>query len=161
MKKKIMIGLVAAAIATSAQAGVAEKKAKRAAEEAISQAVEETKTACGNAELKVSVSWDQIETVAANNAEKMKSKNYESKWLYASIGERTVATLESLGGICKSDADYKEEIAKVNNLVITAKDDFSDYKSTYTLDGTIIKAETGHYMSRSASDFTGRLKGLF
>ena len=156
-----MTGLIAATIAASAQAGVAEKKAKRAADEAIAQAVVETKTACGNAELNVSVSWDQVETMAANNAEQMKSKNYESKWLYASIGERTVATLESLAKICKSDADYKEEIANINSLVVIAKDDFSDYKSSYTLDGTTITAETGHYMSRSASDFTDRLKGLF
>ncbi len=161
MKKQMLAGFVAATLMTTASAGVAEKKAQREADEAVTKATETMKTTCGNANLKTSIAWDQIDTVANKNADKMKAKNHDLKQSYIAVGKRTVSTLEALTKICKDDADYKAEIAKVAEVKVTVKEDFSDYKSAFALEGTSINVQTGHYMARSASDFMIRLKKIF
>jgi hypothetical protein len=160
MKKQFISALVLSVFSVSAFAGVAEKKATRAANEAIAAAAAETKTACGNASLEVNVAWAEFDAMAESNAALLEKKNQKMIWVIGQAGERTAGTLKALTKIC-ADEDYKEEIGKLTTVTVSAKPAFDDYKSDYSLEGTNLKVATGYYMSRSASDFVERLKALY
>lgn len=161
MKKLLAVALLSATAASSAFAGVAEKKAMRHADEMLAAEVQKIQTACGNEALSIEVSWDEVKDSIAANADLLKDKRMDGKAVINEMANRTVSTLESLAKICADDADYKEEIANLTNIVIKAKDDFSDYKSEFTLEGTTLTTLNGHYMTRSRDDFTNRLKALY
>lgn len=161
MKKIFLPALLLSLMATNAQASIAEKKAIRAADADVAAAAEKTQAACGNTELTVNHNWDQFRAMADNNAEIIADKDYKMEWIIGQSAERTVATLEALAKICNDDADYKEVIAELTTVEVTPKESFEDYQSAFTLEGTTLKAETGYYMSRSASDFVDRLKALY
>lgn len=159
--KKMLLPLVLLSLSTSAYASIAEKKAIRAADADVAAATEKTQSACGNTELSVNHNWDQFRTMADNNAEIIKDKDYKMEWIIGQSAERTVATLDALANICNDDADYKEVIAELTAIEVTPKESFEDFKSAFSLDGNTLNVETGYYMSRSASDFVDRLKALY
>jgi len=161
MKTKLLTAAICTLLATTAHAGVKDKKAIKAAEAGIATEISKVQAACGNASLDVSVSWDGYKAMIKENAEEIKSDRYKNEWVYSHGGQRTISTLESLAKICADDEDYKEEIANLTKIVVTPKASYEDYKSEFTLDGTVLSAVTGHQMTRSASDFTKRLKALY
>jgi len=159
--KKITFVFLASLLASSVSAGVAEKKARQAAEEGIASAQASMKSACGNANVEVVIAWDQVDAMITKNSALIAEKNSKSEWIYAEVGDRTKATLEALGKICAEDADYKEEIAKLTKVSVTPKEKYDDVDSVFALDGTTLNVQNGFYMSRSASDFVGPLKALY
>ncbi|MBB1332029.1 hypothetical protein H5154_05400 [Pseudoalteromonas sp. SR44-5] len=161
MKHKILAGIIITLFSTASYASIKDKKAIRAADASISAEVDKVKAACGNASLDVKVDWEDYKKMIAANKDKLAKDNYQSQWVIAHSGQRTVATLEALSAICKDDVDYKEEIAKLTKINVTAKDDFSDSASEFSLADNALTVETGHKMSRNASDFAKKIKALY
>ena len=159
--KKLALTAALATLSCVSYAGVAEKKATRAAEENVAEAVASVKESCGNAKLDVTMDWAALDGVAAKSAKFMTDKKVEMAYLINDLGNRTVATLESLQDICEDDADYKEEIAKIEALDMKTKPEVEDFKSEFSLDGTTLVAHHGFYMTRTSNDFTTRLKALY
>jgi len=140
---------------------MAEKKAIRAADENIAAQVEKFKAAAGSAELSVTVDWNAVGQMISENTDALASDSYENVWVLGHTGERTVAVLEAMSTISNDDADYKEELALITSIVVKPKAKFDDSKSEFSIDGTEITIESGHRMSRSASDFVEPVKALF
>jgi len=162
MKKTMsVIATTTLLMATTATAAVIDKKAIRAADANIAEQVVIMKSDCGNSALNVNVVWDDVKGMIKANKEALKSDNYKGVWVLSHIGERTVAALEAMSKICKDDADYKEELAKVTNITVKPKAKFDDSKSAFSLDDSTITIESGHRMTRSASDFITPIKDLF
>ncbi len=161
MNYKALTLILASTLAMNASAGVAEKKAIKQADEKIVAATTKTMSACGNTQLVTTADWEQFNNVAESNAEKLKAKDYKGEWLISKAGERTVTSLEALEKICLKDADYKEEVAKITEIMVVPKADFDDVESEFSLEGTKLTIQTGHYMDRSFSDFTKPLKSVF
>lgn len=159
--KNHILALTFMVATAGANAGVAEKKAMRAADQKIADQVAALKLSCGNAKLDVAVDWDKVDAMITANAALIESKSTKVEWVYAEVGNRTSATLEALGSICKADADYKEEIAKLSKVVVAPKPKYDDYKSEFKLESTTLSIDSGWYMSREASDFEERLKALY
>lgn len=161
MQKKLLVGLTCAILATTAQAGVQDKKTIRAVEANIATAVTEVQSSCGNSALEVSVEWDTFKSMIKANKEDLDKDKMKSQWVYAQGGERIVSTLEALNKICAEDEDYKEEIALLTKVVVTAKESYHDYKSEFSLDDTVLNAQMGHRMTRSYTDFIKPIKALY
>lgn len=162
MKKTMsVIATTTLLMATTATAAVIDKKAIRAADANIAEQVVIMKSDCGNAALEVNVVWDDVKGMIKENKEALKSDNYKGVWVLSHTGERTVAALEAMSKICKDDADYKEELAKITNITVKPKAKFDDSKSAFSFDETTITIESGHRMTRSASDFVTPIKNLF
>lgn len=161
MKHKILAGIIITLFSTASYASIKDKKAIRAADTSISAEVDKVKSACGNASLDVKVDWDDYKKMITANKDKLAKDNYQSQWVIAHSGQRTVTTLEALSAICKDDVDYKEEIAKLTKINVTAKDDFSDSASDFSLSDNVLTVDTGHKMSRNASDFSKKIKALY
>lgn len=160
-KTMLVIATTSLLLSTSVMAGVAEKKAIRAANANIVAQAAKTQSECGNAALEVSVDWDKVDAVIEGNKEALKSDNYKGVWVIGHTGERTVAALEAMSTICKDDADYKEEIVNLIKISVKPKAKFDDSKSEFSIDGTEVTIESGHRMTRSASDFIEPVKALF
>ncbi|MGI5309613.1 hypothetical protein [Rheinheimera sp. WS51] len=162
MKFSVLTMMVVAFFSQSAIAAtVVEKKAMRQAEAKINAAAEQTKAACGNAEIKINVDWEQFNSMVSANDKALQEHRYQKQWVLSHAGDRNAAALESMQAICKDDADYKEAIAEITNVTIAPKPNFSDSDSSFKLDGTTLIIESGHRMNRSASDFTKDIKRLF
>lgn len=161
MNKKILTAVICTLLTTTVHAGVKDKKAMKAADAGIITEVEKVKAACGNTALEVAVSWDAYAAMIKANEATLTENREQTQWVYAQGGQRTISVLESLAKICSEDEDYKEEIANLTKVVVTPQPNYGDYKSEFTLDGTVLHAKTGHRMTRSASDFTKRLKALY
>ncbi|MBB1279397.1 hypothetical protein [Pseudoalteromonas sp. SR41-1] len=161
MKQKILAGLIIAVCSSSAYASIKDKKAIRAADASIAEEVAKVKASCGNAKLDVNVDWDDFKKMAAANEAKLADDRYQSQWIMSHAGQRTVAVLEAVSEICKDDADYKEELALLTKVTVSAKQDFKDSKSEFSLDDTVLKVKSGHKMTRRASDFTKSIKELY
>jgi hypothetical protein len=162
MKKTLLvIATTSLFIATTATAAVVDKKAIRAADANIAKQVAVMKSDCGNTSLEVNVVWDDVKGMIKTNKDALKSDNYKGVWVLSHTGERTVAALEAMSKICKDDADYKEELAKVTKVIVKPKDKFDDAKSAFSFDENTINIKSGHRMTRSASDFVTPIKDLF
>jgi len=158
--KSVLIS-IAVLTAGIAEAGVAEKKARRAAEEKVAAEVVALKSNCGNADLQVQFDWDALDTMMEAEKAKIEKRSDKNQWVIEKLAKRTANVIKSLSQICANDADYKEEIAKLTTLQITPKASYEDFKSVFTLSDTSITVETGHVMDRSAGDFEARLLALF
>lgn len=154
----VSIAIVASGLA---HAGVAEKKARRAAEENAAAEVALLKSSCGNPDMLVQFDWDAFDILLDTEKAKIEKRGDKNEWVIDKAAERTVNVIKALSGICSNDADYKEEIAKVTALNITPKASFEDYESVFTLNDAAITVETGHVMNRSPEDFEDRLLALF
>lgn len=161
MKKKILSVFLCAAVATSAHAGVKEKKAMRAGDEAIAAATEAMKSACGNTALEVSIDWDAYNAMVESNTDLIAKGSDKAEWVLGHGGERAANSLKALAKICADDADYKEEIATLTAVKFTPKAKYDDYQSEFKLDGTTLMVESGHRMSRSASDFVRKIMEIY
>ena len=162
MKLKLLTVMAVTLFSQSALAAtVVEKKAMRQAEAKIIAAAEQTKAACGNAELNISVDWEQFSTMVSANEKALQEHRYQNQWVLSHAGDRNAAALESMKIICEDDVDYKEVLAEITSISIVAKPNFSDYDSSFKLDDTTLVIESGHRMNRSASDFTKAIKKLF
>lgn len=162
MKTKLLTAVLVGLFCQSAlAASVVEKKAMRAAEAQIVAAADQTKAICGNAELAVKVNWEQFDSMINANEQALLGHKYQNQWVLSHAGERNAAVLEAMQGICQDDADYKEALAEITAINITAKPNFSDSDSSFKLDGTVLMVESGHRMNRSADDFTKAIKALF
>ena len=133
----------------------------RAADTKVAEQLANTKQACGNTHLNVTIDWEQFNKMVADNKKVLEEKRYQKQWVLSHAGERTTSVLEALGQICNDDADYKEEIAKLTSIKVQPLPKLTDYRSSFKLDGTSIQVASGHYMTRSASDYTRPLKELF
>ena len=161
MKNKIVLGLFIAAISSTATAGVKEKKAIKAAEANITAAVSKTIAACGNSDLEVNVSWDDYKDMIKSNKDAIAKKRYKSQWVISQGGDRTVSTLDALAKICAADADYKEEIANLSEIIVKPKADFSDTSSDFSIDDEVLITNAGHYATRKANDFVKKIKAVY
>lgn len=161
MKYTLLTSVLLATLSTTAVAGVKDKKAIRAADAKVAEQVIKTQKDCGIAKLDVVIAWDKFKKMAADNKAVFEEKRYQKQWLMSHAGDRTASVLEAMGQICKDDADYKEEIALLTNIVVEPQAKLSDYRSSFVLDGTTIKVTSGHYMTRRASDYTKPIKALY
>lgn len=161
MKPTLITAIVLATLSTGAVAGVKEKKAMRAADAKVAEQIVTTKQACGNTQLDVTIDWEKFNIMIAENETTLKEKRYQEQWVLSHAGDRTASVIEALGKICNSDADYKEELAKLTKVVVHPLPKFSDYRSSFKLDGTTIQVASGHYMTRNADDYTKPIKALF
>ena len=129
MKKLLVIIAVSLSLSVSA-AGIKIKKAIKAGNAKVNAELANVKTACGNAELEVSVDWSKWESY------KLDASKHETTIGYAA----TLVVNEVFGNMieaCK-DADYKEAIAEVKKVVVSGKDNFSDtYIDFKYADGTL------------------------
>lgn len=154
----ILAGLVSQAVMAST---VVERKAMREAEAKIIEAAQQTKATCGNAELAVSVSWDDFQSMIAANEQVLQDNRYQGQWVLSHTADRNMSVFEALSSICKDDADYKEVIAELSAVVIKPKPKFTDSESSFKLEGSTLLIESGHRMNRSAADFVRPIKQLF
>tara|TARA_B100001059_G_C17801183_1_gene566290 strand:- start:276 stop:761 length:486 start_codon:yes stop_codon:yes gene_type:complete len=161
MKQQILAGLIITLFSTASYASIKDKKAMRAVDENIATEAAKVKTSCGNPALDVKVNWDEFKTMITKNTEKLANDRYKSQWVISHAGQRTVSVLEAVAGICKDDADYKEELAKLSKILVTPKADFTDSASEFTLDSNVLSVKSGHKMNRSASDFMKKIKALY
>ncbi|MCE2593862.1 hypothetical protein K6Y31_03430 [Motilimonas cestriensis] len=159
--RNIMLAGVLTCVSMTSWAGVAETKAKRGADEVISQSANKMQQACGNTALTVTVNWDEFDSMLAANKAQLAEKKYQDAWVLNHAGERTSALLDSIAAICNDDADYQAEIAKLTAVVVMPKGDFADTKTDLALADTSLTVQSGHYMRRTASDFTARIKALY
>lgn len=159
--KQLIAAATLCLLSVASHASVAEKKATRAAEDAAAQAAKATQQTCGNAALSVTFNWPALAETAKNSEAFMAEKKVEMVHMINDMGARTAAALESLAKICEKDADYKEEIAKLTQVNVKPKADGGDFKTEFQLKDTTLEIANGFYMTRSASDFTERLKGLY
>lgn len=150
--------------ANGAFAGVADKKAKRAADEAVTKSTASTVKACGNKEFKVNIVWADYDKFVADakNLKEITDNRGKTADVYNMAGRRAKAVLEALTKIC-ADKDYKEEVAKLKVLKITPQAGFKSGKTAFTKskDNAELSVAAGHYYSRSASDFMGTIKKLY
>jgi hypothetical protein len=161
MNKQLLTVTLCTLIATTAHAGVKDKKAIKAAEAGIAAEVTKVQAACGNTALEVSVDWGEYKAMVKANKEALKKDRSQTQWIFAQGGERTISTLEALAKICTDDEDYKEEITNLTKLVVIPKASYGDYKTEFSLDDTVLTATNGHRMTRSYSDFVKPLKALY
>lgn len=161
MKQKIIAGLIIAVFSSSALASIKDKKAMRAADTSIADETAKVIASCGNTKLDVNVNWEDYKKMLAANEAKLADNKYKSEWVITHSGQRTVSVLEAIANICKDDADYKEELALLTKIEVSAKQDFKDSQSEFTLNDTVLKIATGHKMTRSASDFAKKIKALY
>lgn len=161
MKNKLLFGMVLLMASSTSYASVKDKKAMRNVDSNIVAEVSKVKSSCGNSALDVTVDWDSYKNMISSNSEKLNKDNYKSEWVISHSGQRTVAALEAITSICGSDEDYKEELAKLKKIKITAKQDFLDSKNNFTLSDNTLNIETGHKLTRRASDYTDKIKSLF
>ncbi|NQZ51632.1 MAG: hypothetical protein HRT95_16105 [Moritella sp.] len=161
MKNKIVLGLFIAAVSSTATAGVKDKKAIRAAEANIKTAITKTIAACGNDDLEVNVEWDDYKDMIKSNKDAIAKKRYKSEWVLSHAGDRTVSTLGALAKICASDADYKEEIANLSEIIVKPKAKFSDTSSEFSIDDDVLITSSGHYTTRKAGDFVKQIKAVY
>jgi len=161
MKKQLVIGLVFTLAATSAVAGVKEKKAMRHADQIVTAQLAKTMIACESPTLTVDMGWDAFKTLIKTNKAALKKKGYKTKDLLIDVGNRTESVLQALEQICVSDADYKEEIASLTAIKVSPQPTIDDYRSAFTLDDTVVNVATGYYMTRKADDYIKPLKSLF
>jgi hypothetical protein len=89
--------------------------------------------------------------------------NGETVGVYSESGNRTVIVLEDLAKICADDADYKEEISKLNSIVVGSKPKYDEYKSVFNLsdDGLVLSIETGNHLTRNKGHYTKTLMNLY
>jgi len=161
MKKHIITGLILSIAATSAFAGVKEKKVMRAADKIITTQLAKTMLACENPLLTIDMGWDGFKAMTKTNKEALKKKRYYAERLMHDVGARTHSVLEALEQICASDADYKEEIAAVTAINVVPKPNVDDYRSSFALEDNVITVTTGYYMTRKAEDYISPIKELF
>lgn len=162
MKLKLMTVILAGLVSQSVMAStVVERKAMREAEAKIVEAAEQTKATCGNAELAVSVNWDEYRSMISANEKVLQDNRYQGQWVLSHTADRNASVFEALSNICNDDEDYKEVIAELSAVIITPKPAFTDSDSSFKLDGTTLVIESGHRMNRSASDFVRPIKQLF
>lgn len=131
--KKLCVAAVLVAMATSAQAGVAEKKATKKAIEKIEKSIEKTKAQCGNVHISYTVNW--VDVLAFEDLE------YARKRLIGAAGGNAAAVFKQLASICKRDEDYKEEIVKLTHVNFSSQ--LTDNKSAHngyslTQDGQVL-----------------------
>jgi len=161
MKKILLIAVISSVLATSAYAGVKDKKAMRSVNEDITSELKKVKSHCGNPALEVKVSWDKFKTMIKANKDALAARNYKGEWVISQTGERATAALEAFTKICKEDADYREEIAAITQIIIEPKPKFKDTESSMTMKDTVLTIESGHHMSRNLFDFIKPIKSLF
>jgi len=137
MKIKLIIGVVALSLSTSAMAGVQEKKAKRELIEKTDKKLVKTQKACGS-QTKVSFDFKKYEAFMNANAEKLKTKHFA----YTYAERNTSAMLYDLQSLC-SDPDYKAEISKLATINIMPNSSYDDRKSEFKLsaDGKTLTAQ--------------------
>jgi len=161
MNTSLKVALIFLTIPSIAIAGVAEKKARRAAGELAAAEIETLKSNCGNAEFSVNYDWNEFDALFAAEKAKIEERGDRNEWIIEKVSDRTALVIKALYKICEADADYKEEIAKLTSIDVGLKTSYEDYKSEFALDGTTIRVKTGHVMNRSWSDFEDKLKELF
>jgi hypothetical protein len=96
-----------------------------------------------------------------SNAEVISKNSDKPEWVLSHGGERAANSLKALAKICADDADYKEEIATLTAVKFLPKEKYDDYKSEFSLNDTTLMVASGHRMSRSASDFIRKIKGIY
>lgn len=161
MKLKIIALLVIQLTASYAYAGVKDKKAIRGADEVLIENAAKTQAACGNAVLEISSDWASFETMIESNASVLADKKYQTQWIYSQAGERNAAVLEAFAKVCTEDADYKEEIANLSQVIFVSKADFSDTWSDLSLEDNTLTVNVGHYMTRRSDDYISKIKALY
>ena len=160
-KTMLVIATTSILLSTNAVAGVAEKKAFRAADANIAKQVIKTISKCGNVTLDVSVNWTDVTAMIKANKEALQADKYAGKWVISQTGDRTVSALEAMAKICEEDEDYKEEIANVAAIIVNPKAKYSDTRNTFSINDTSITIESGHRMTRNLFDFIKPIKALF
>lgn len=162
MNTKLLSAIVLTSLSCTAFAGVADKKAMKNSESRAAGEIENMQKICGNTSLAISFSWDKYEKMISANTEEIKKQSYKSEWVYGKAGDRAWTVLSSLKTICRDDADYKEAIAQISNIVVNPKEKLSDAKSSYSVsdDGKTITMELGHIRSEP-SDLRGVLLDIF
>jgi len=161
MKKQLLIGLIVTLAAGSAVAGVKEKKAMRHADTIVTAQLAKTMLICESPNLTVDMGWDGFKAMIETNKEALAKKRYKTKDLLIDVGNRTESVLQALAKICTADADYKEEIGSLTAIVVTPKPTIDEYRSSFTIENTVINVSTGYYMTRKADDYIDPIKALF
>jgi len=163
MQKRIVntIATILLVATTQASAGVAEKKARKAADKDTMAEVALMQASCGNAAMTITYDWGAYDTFLNRHAGAIEAKGTTGPFVIQKTALRTINVVKALTTICDNDPDYKEEIAKLTGITVSPKSDFEDFKSEFSLSGGVITALTGHQMHRAPSDFEARLKELF
>ncbi|VAW65372.1 hypothetical protein MNBD_GAMMA09-2948 [hydrothermal vent metagenome] len=131
--KKIVLSVLLVAISFAAQAGIKDKKAKKAATESMNAALTKVKTACGNAKLEGKIDWANWDTYKYEKLSGNKAKNE----VIQAAGVLLEGVLGEVAELCK-DADYKEELAKITTIAISGKADQTSSYVEFKLDGNTL-----------------------
>ena len=131
--KKLVLSVLLVAFSLSAQAGIKDKKAKKAVTTSTNTAIAKVKSACGNASLEAKIDWANWETYDFTKLSGNKAKHQ----VMNSAGVLITDVLGEVATLCK-DADYKEELAKITKIAISGKKDQASMYVDFKLDKTTL-----------------------
>jgi len=127
----------------TAQAGVKEKKAKKAAQQAIDDNIGKAATACGCKGLKATIDYANYK-----DYEHLRMSQY-----------RIPEIFDGMALLCK-DADYKEEVAKIKSIKFYGAKD-NPKKPVFKLKGNTIEVGLSFTYSAMSGEVRDGMKELF
>lgn len=140
-------------VASTAEAGVQEKKALRAAQEMMEKSAEHAKEACGNTKLELELDVAQYDKYAyAGRETKVKYLGF--------IKGHTENFFYGMAEACK-DPDYKAEITKVTKVRFVGHPKEDQLKHEITLEGTTVLVQMAPQYATTTYENQERLKKLF
>ena len=145
MKRIALITSVLALVLAgfTAQAGVKEKKAQKAAQAAIDDNIKKAAEACGCKGLKATIDF-----AAYKYYEHLRMSQYRIPEIFSGMVE-----------LCK-DKDYKEEVAKIKVLKLYGAKD-NPKKPIFKLKGTTIEVGLSFTYSAMSGEVRDKMKELF
>lgn len=160
----IRLTVLALFITGISYAGVKEKKAKRKFYEVTKVSVEKVKKLCGNKNIEIKLEDKSYTDFYKNNKTEIENDKGTEAFLYTYAQRNAEAMLEALAEICKNDADYKDEIAKLTVIKVFPNSKYKSNESVFSLEveGTkLVSKLSANPTSRSASDYIKKLKKVW
>jgi hypothetical protein len=107
--KKLLLIVACTCLTSTALASVAEDKARKGSDDAMTQATASAKAACGNASLTGAIQWADYDKLEYGT----RAKDAVFGWAanYASFGPQTMKDL------CAADADYKKALSQITRVI--------------------------------------------
>ncbi|HED36142.1 MAG TPA: hypothetical protein ENJ08_18255 [Gammaproteobacteria bacterium] len=113
--------------------GIKDKKAMKAASEAMEEALAKFQTACGNDGSSCEIDWSNWDNY---DYDKM-SGSRPKEDVIESAGTLLSDVIGEMATLC-SDEDYKEELATITKIAVTGKEDQDSMYVDFALDGTTL-----------------------
>lgn len=113
--------------------GIKDNKAKKAASEAMEEALAKFQSACGSDGSSCDIDWSSWD---GYDYDKL-SGNRPKEDVIANAGTLLSDVIGEMASLC-SDDDYKEELATITKIAVTGKEDQDSMYVDFALDGTTL-----------------------